>query len=119
MHDEMITGKIYFLRVPIEGEYEDFIAFLVRCAVDNQIWINTGEQIRNPDARYKYSIDNSESNDLAETDTELFITEQVNNLLFCKIKNAVLLRKLSAEERFTALDLAWRVFSEYESPDYS
>ena len=30
-----------------------------------------------------------------------------------------LIRKLSAEERATALDLAWRVFSEYESPDYS
>ena len=43
MHDEMITGKIYFLRVPFEREYEDFIAFLIRCAVDNQIWINAGE----------------------------------------------------------------------------
>ena len=30
-----------------------------------------------------------------------------------------MIRKLSAEERATALDLAWRVFSEYESPDYS
>ena len=30
-----------------------------------------------------------------------------------------MIRKLSAEERVTALDLAWRVFSEYESPDYS
>ena len=28
------------------------------------------------------------------------------------------IRKISAEERSTALDLAWRVFSEYESPDY-
>ena len=30
----------------------------------------------------------------------------------------VSIRKLSSEERSTALDLAWRVFSEYESPDY-
>lgn len=75
MSDEMITGKIYFLRVPFGREYEDFIAFLVRCAVDNQIWINTGEQIRNPDARYKYSIDNSESNDLAEKYLPFEITD--------------------------------------------
>ena len=60
-----------------------------------------------------------ESYDLVETDTELFVTEQVNNILFRKIKNVDLIRKLSAEERATALDLAWRVFSEYESPDYS
>ena len=75
MSDEMITGNIYFLRVPFGREYEDFIAFLVRCAVDNQIWINTGEQIRNPDARYKYSIDNSESNDLAEKYLPFEITD--------------------------------------------
>ena len=31
----------------------------------------------------------------------------------------ILVRMLSSEERSTALDLAWRVFSEYESPDYS
>ena len=36
-----------------------------------------------------------------------------------KMKSEVSIRKLSAEERSTALDLAWRVFSEYESPDYS
>ena len=60
-----------------------------------------------------------ESYDLVETDTELFVTERVNNILFRKIKNVDLIRKLSAEERATALDLAWRVFSEYESPDYS
>ena len=35
-----------------------------------------------------------------------------------KMKSEVSIRKLSAEERSTALDLAWRVFSEYESPDY-
>ena len=60
-----------------------------------------------------------ESYDLVETDTELFVTERVNNILFRKIKNVDLIRKLSAEERASALDLAWRVFSEYESPDYS
>lgn len=36
-----------------------------------------------------------------------------------KMKSEVSIRKLSAEERSAALDLAWRVFSEYESPDYS
>lgn len=36
-----------------------------------------------------------------------------------KMKSEVSIRKLSAEERSVALDLAWRVFSEYESPDYS
>ena len=36
-----------------------------------------------------------------------------------KMKSEVSIRKLSAEERASALDLAWRVFSEYESPDYS
>ena len=49
---------------------------------------------------------------------QLFVTERVNNILFRKIKNVDLIRKLSAEERASALDLAWRVFSEYESPDY-
>ena len=49
---------------------------------------------------------------------QLFVTERVNNILFRKIKNVDLIRKLSAEERYTALELAWRVFSEYESPDY-
>ena len=29
------------------------------------------------------------------------------------------IRRLSVDERQAALDLAWRVFSEYESPDYS
>ena len=36
-----------------------------------------------------------------------------------KTKSEVSIRKLFAEERASALDLAWRVFSEYESPDYS
>ena len=77
MSNEMITGKIYISRVPCGREYENFIAFLVRCAVDHQIWINTGEQIRNPDARYKYSIDNSysESNALAEKYLPFEITD--------------------------------------------
>lgn len=30
MSDEMITGKIYFLRVPFGREYEDFIAYNTR-----------------------------------------------------------------------------------------
>ena len=75
MSDEIITGKIFFSRVPLERECEDFIAFLVRCAVDNQIWINAGEQIKNPDARYKYSIDSGEDNDLSKKYLPFEITD--------------------------------------------
>ena len=71
----LITGKIFISRVPLSREYEDFIAFLSRCAEENQIWINTGKQIRNPDARYKYSINNSESNDFAEKYLPFEITD--------------------------------------------
>ena len=35
------------------------------------------------------------------------------------IKNRILVRMLYEEERTMALDLAWRVFLEYESPNYS
>jgi len=37
----------------------------------------------------------------------------------CGRKNNFTIRRLSEDERQTALDLAWIVFSEYESPDYS
>ena len=62
----LITGKIYFTCVPFGREIEDFVAFLTRCAEENRIWINTGGQISNPDARYKYSINNNESDVLVE-----------------------------------------------------
>ena len=74
----LITGKIYFTCVPFGREIEDFVAFLTRCAVENRIWINTGKQIRNPDARYKYSINNSnnsESDVLAEKYLPFEITD--------------------------------------------
>ena len=71
----LITGKIYFTCVPFGREMEDFIAFLTRCAVENQIWINTGKQIRNPDTRYKYFVDNEESNDLAKKYLPFEITD--------------------------------------------
>ena len=71
----LITGKIYFTCVPFGREIEDFVAFLARRAVDNQIWINTGKQIRNPDVRYKYSINNNESNDFAEKYLPFEITD--------------------------------------------
>ena len=71
----LITGKIYFACVPCGREMEDFVAFLTRYAVENQIWINTGKQIRNPDARYKYSINNSESDNLAEKYLPFEITD--------------------------------------------
>ena len=71
----LIAGKIYFMRVPFGREMEDFIAFLTRCAVENQIWINTGKQIRNPDTRYKYFVDNEESNDLAKKYLPFEITD--------------------------------------------
>ena len=71
----LITGKIFISRVPLSREYEDFVAFLTRCAEENQMWINTGKQIRNPDARYKYSINNSESDVLAEKYLPFEITD--------------------------------------------
>ena len=33
-------------------------------------------------------------------------------------KNNYTINRLSEDERQSALELAWRVFSEYESPDY-
>ena len=71
----LITGKIYFTCIPFGREIEDFVAFLTRCAEENRIWINTGGQIRNPDARYKYSINNSESDVLAEKYLPFEITD--------------------------------------------
>ena len=35
------------------------------------------------------------------------------------IENMIQIHRLSDPEISTALDLAWKVFSEYESPDYS
>ncbi len=58
MFDQIITGKIYLSRAPLLGEIEELTAFLTRCAVENRIWINTGCRIKNPDARYKCSVDN-------------------------------------------------------------
>ena len=75
----LITGKIYFTCVPFGREIEDFVAFLTRCAEENRIWINTGGHIRNPDARYKYSIDSTESNDLAEKYLPFEITDTKNS----------------------------------------
>ena len=71
----LITGKIYFTCVPFGREIEDFVEFLTRCAEENRIWINTGGHIRNPDTRYKYSIDSTESNDLAEKYLPFEITD--------------------------------------------
>ena len=71
----LITGKIYFTCVPFGREIEDFVAFLSCYAEENRIWINTGKQIRNPDARYKYSINNSESDVLAEKYLPFEITD--------------------------------------------
>ena len=64
MVDEIVSGKIYFSRVPLVRECKDLVEFLTRYAVENQIWINTGEQIKNPDVRYKYSIDDGKNNGL-------------------------------------------------------
>lgn len=71
----LITGKIYLMRVPFGREMENFVAFLTRCAVENQIWINIGKLIRNPDARYKYSINNSENDNLTEKYLPFEITD--------------------------------------------
>ena len=66
MADEIISGKIYFSRVPLGRECKDLVEFLTRRAVENQIWINTGKQIKNPDVRYKYSIDSGTNNGLTD-----------------------------------------------------
>lgn len=71
----LITGKIYFSRVPLGREHEDFVAFLTRSAIENQIWINAGEQIRNPDVRYKYSINSGESSNFTEEYLPFEITD--------------------------------------------
>lgn len=75
MSDQFITGKIHFSRIPRSGELEHFVTFLTRSAVENRIWINTGEQIRNPDARYKYSIDDRDNNNLVEQYLPFEITD--------------------------------------------
>ena len=71
----LITGKIYFTCVPFGREIEDFVAFLARRAVDNQIWINTGEHIRNPDVRYKYCVENAGNNNFTEKYLPFEITD--------------------------------------------
>ena len=46
-------------------------------------------------------------------------TEHITRLTKEEWKNRFEIRKLSVNERLAALDLAWRVFFEYESPDYA
>ncbi len=46
-------------------------------------------------------------------------TEHITRLTKEEWKNRFEIRKLSVKERLAALDLAWRVFFEYESPDYA
>ena len=78
MADEIISGKIYFSRVPLGGECKDLVEFLTRRAVENQIWINTGEEIKNPDVRYKYSIDDGKNNGLTDAYLCFEITDDKN-----------------------------------------
>ena len=78
MADEIISGKIYFSRAPLGRECKDLIAFLTRSAVENQIWINTGEQIKNPDVRYQYSIDDGKNNGLTDAYLCFEITDDKN-----------------------------------------
>ncbi len=75
MSDEIITGRIVFSRALLGGEYEDLVDFLTRCAVGNHIWVNVGNEIKDPDARCKYSIGNGESNELSEKDLPFEITD--------------------------------------------
>ena len=76
MSDQIITGEIHFFRVPLPVELEELTAFLSRCAAENRIWINTGERIRNPDARYKCSVnDNGDEKYLAEKYLPFEITD--------------------------------------------
>ena len=46
-------------------------------------------------------------------------TEHITRLTKDEWKDRFKIRPLSGEERPNALELAWRVFSEYESPDYA
>ncbi len=46
-------------------------------------------------------------------------TEHITRLTKDEWRNSFKIRQLSGEERPDALELAWRVFSEYESPDYA
>lgn len=78
MSDEIISGKIYFSRVPLGGECKDLVEFLTCRALENQIWINTGEQIKNPDVRYKYSINDEENNGLTDECLCFEITDDKN-----------------------------------------
>ena len=71
----LISGKIYYSRVPCGREIENFVAFLARRAVDNQIWINTGEHIRHPDVRYQYCVDNAGNNNFSEKYMPFEITD--------------------------------------------
>lgn len=72
MSDQIITGEIHFFRVPLPVELEELTVFLSRRAAENRIWINTGERIRNPDARYKCSVnDNGDEKYLAENISRL------------------------------------------------
>ena len=63
------------MRLLSSRECEDLVAFLTSCAVANQIWVNVGDKISNPDARYKYSIDNRKVNDLIEIYLPFEITD--------------------------------------------
>ena len=71
----LISGKMYYSRVPCGREIENLVAFLARRAVDNQIWINTGEHIRNPDVRYKYCVENAGNNNFTEKYLPFEITD--------------------------------------------
>ena len=71
----LISGKIYYSRVPCGREIDSFVAFLTRCAVENRIWINTGKQIRNPDVSYKYCVDNAGNNNFSEKYMPFEITD--------------------------------------------
>ena len=46
-------------------------------------------------------------------------TEHTTRLTKEEWKNRFVIRSLSEDERPVVLELAWRVFSEYESPDYA
>ncbi len=71
----LISGKIYYSRVPCGREIDSFVAFLTCRAVENQIWINTGKQIRNPDVSYKYCVDNAGNNNFSEKYMPFVITD--------------------------------------------
>ena len=90
MSNVIISGKIYFSRNLFGRELENFVSFLICCAIENQIWINTGKQIGSLDVRLKYCID--KNNDFAEIYLPFEITDAKDTNECSRILSGILYR---------------------------